>query len=93
LDLSVAVISIAQMQAIIRNNPRKRRLANTGLNELVQEITSLLVKHSSDQVLVNLSDNDLTLTSLQELVALLRKRKDVPRMLALGLSLNRIQAS
>ena len=42
---------------------------------------------------VNLSDNDLTLTSVRELAQLLDKDKSVQGLLALDLSLNRIRAT
>lgn len=81
------------MQAYIRNNARTRYLPTSGLNELAKDIAHLCLTHRPAEVLVNLSDNDLTLTSVRELAKLLDKDKHVQGLLALDLSLNQIQAS
>ena len=81
------------MQVFLRNDPRERYLADTGLSKLVSEICSLLDKYGPDRVVVNLSENDLTFSSVRELVDLLSKREPATRLLAVDLSLNRMQAS
>lgn len=78
------------MQAYIRNDARTRYLPTSGLSELVKDIAHLCLTYKPAEVLVNLSDNDLTLTSVQELVELLDKNKDIHGTLALDLSLNRV---
>ena len=81
------------MQAYVRNNPRTRYLPTSGLTELAKDIAHLCLTYTPAQVLVNLSDNDLTLASVRELIELLDKDEHVQGLLALDLSLNRIQAS
>ena len=81
------------MQAYIRNNHRTRYLPTSGLNELAKDIAHLCLTYTPAQVLVNLSDNDLTLTSVRELAELLDKDEHVQGIPALDMSLNRIQAS
>ena len=81
------------MQAYIRNNARTRYLPTSGLHELAKDIADLCLTYRPGQVMVNLSDNDLTLTYVRELAELLDKDKHVQGILALDLSLNRIQAS
>ncbi len=81
------------MQAYVRNNPRTRYLPTSSLKELAKDIAHLCLTYTPAQVLVNLSDNDLTLTSVRELIELLDKDEHIQGLLALDLSLNRIQAS
>lgn len=81
------------MQAYIRNDARTRYLPTSGLSQLVKDIAHLCLTYKPAEVLVNLSDNDLTLTSVRELVELLDINKDIHGILALDLSLNRVQAS
>ena len=81
------------MQAYVRNNPRTRFLPTSGLKELAKDIAHLCLTYTPAQVLVNLSDNDLTLTSVRELIGLLDKDEHIQGLLALDLSLTRIQAS
>lgn len=58
----------------------KRSLTNSdALIALVREVESLLVQQGPDQVLVNLSANDLTLSVVQELVHLLGDSKDASK--------------
>ncbi len=76
------------MQAYIRNNPRTRYLPTSGLNELAKDIAHLCLTYTPAQVLVN-----LTLSSVRELAELLDKDEHIQGILALDLSLNRIQAS
>ena len=80
------------MQAYIRNNPRTRYLPTSGLNELAKDIAKLCQNYKPAEVLVNLSDNDLTMNFVQELIELLDKDEHLRGTLALDLSLNRIQA-
>ncbi len=89
----VPITDPAEMQAYIRNNLCQRFLLNSGLEEHVQEISSMLLKHGCDTVLVNLSDNVLTLSSVQQLVRLLSERSCLTKILALDLSLNLKEAS
>lgn len=81
------------MQAYIRNDARTRYLPTSGWSELVKDIAHLCLTYKPAEVLVNLSDNDLTLTTVRELVESLEKTKDIHGLLALDLSLNRVQAS
>ena len=80
------------MQAYIRNNPRTRYLPTSGLNELAKDIAKLCQNYKPAEVLVNLSDNDLTMNFVQELIELLDRDEHLRGTLALDLSLNRIQA-
>ena len=65
------------MQAYVRNNPRTRFLPTSGLKELAKDIAHLCLTYTPAQVLVNLSDNDLTLTSVRELIGLLDKDEHI----------------
>jgi len=82
----------ASMQAYIRNNPRTRYLPTSGLNELAKDIAKLCQNYKPAEVLVNLSDIDLTMNFVRELIELLDKDEHLQGILALDLSLNRIQA-
>ena len=81
------------MQAYVRNNPRTRYLPTTGLSELATDIAKLCLTYRPCEVMVNLSDNDLTLTSVRDLIQLLQQDKRIQGIVALDLSLNRIQAT
>ena len=82
----------ASMQAYVRNNPRTRYLPTSGLNERAKDIAKLCQNYKPAEVLVNLSDNDLTMNFVRELIELLDKDEHLQGIFALDLSLNRIQA-
>ena len=68
-------------------------LTDDALGKLANEITNKVRECGADRVVVSLSNNDLTLASLQTLAKLLRKRDNLPAMLALDVALNQIEAS
>ena len=88
-----ALLSILHMQDLISNDVHKRVLSNDTLGELVEEVASQVNKSGPDRIVVNLSNNDLTLPVLRKLVDLLRSHDSCRTTLALDVSLNRIQAS
>lgn len=81
------------MQDLISNDVHKRVLSNDTLGELVEEVASQITRSGPDRITVNLSNNDLTLPVLRKLVDLLRSHDSCRTMLALDVSLNRVQAS
>ena len=78
---------------IISNDVHKRVLSNDTLGELVEEVVTQVTRSGPDRIVVNLSSNDLTLPVLWKLVDLLRSHNSGRTILALDVSLNRIQAS
>ena len=81
------------MQDLISNDVHKRILSNDTLVELVEEVAGQTLRSGPERVVVNLSNNDLTLPILRKLVELLRSHDSCRKILALDVSLNRIQAS
>lgn len=81
------------MQELISNDVHKRVLTNDTLGELVEEVANQVTRSGPDRIVVNLSNNDLTLPVLRKLVELLRSHDSFRTMLALDVSLNRIEAS
>ena len=55
----------------IRSDPRKRCLQTSDLNAFFGEVTKVVSQCKADQVFVSLSDNGLTLASVEELIEVL----------------------
>ena len=77
----------------ISNNARERLLTDNTIGELAEEVIKKLHQYGSDRVVVNLSNNDLTLACLQKLAERWTNDFDLPVIRALDVSLNRIKAS